>query len=993
VSDVGVSGSAAGGAGTASGKPRFPWWLACLLFLGSVAFLLAGALVYGVQAPAVSLVRLQWAGSGAAANSFVHPLAYGSYREAIYWDLGVLIPGYVLGLAAACVLGRRVFWTSLMRTAAYAGLVAAVVAGVCNVVQDVILLLVLRHAPMSGIWPFRAAAALSFMKFTLLLVAGGIGLIALATTIGRAAWHHHTSKEWKRARGVSAAGATGQGSRDCGGQAVPGAGGTAVEPGRRVIPPPPTERTRLRVAKGLAPDVSWWMEHKHSVAPGTHWAEDSASPGDVEPGVVGVCVSGGGIRSATVALGALQSLSDATGRGGRQSSVLGRARYLVSVSGGGYTAGAYQLALHASAKPDAVGDVFAPGSVEEDHLRRHSSYIADTLGQWLMALGVLFRCVATGVVVIGLVIVTIGVAIGRFYRQIPIITRGLAGLRPLFLVRAAVVTGKHKTPAPGWPAIPWGVTLAVLAVLLLAVVVYLIQVSSASGTGRRASQAGKWLIGLTVLLAVLGVGIPALIWLSSWVSWHVGFSRKPVIAVGSLSVIVGYLGALAGTLWQKRTTITKTTGAVTSFFTKSPGGQVLPSSMTQMLLLWIVMAVLVAGAVLASGWVATSGLDTSWWALLPIGVLLLVAAVADETWLSLYPFYRRRLASAFAVERATNRSQPPTAKPLPADTLTPLSCWGAKVDGFPEVRFATTANLSGQDRTPPGRRAVSYMLTDRYVGGPQAGWIRTDFLEALASPAIGRDIDVQAAMAISGAAFAAAMGRQTRFFEVFLALTNVRLGAWLPNPYFVAIKDEHLDDWTVPGLPSRRRLSHWAREIFGIHPSWARMLLCTDGGHYDNLGLMELLRLRCATIYCFDASGGGVPLADTLAGTMSLAREELGVDIDLSKPLDLVPGGIEPPPFSADGPLASLNARMSKTAIITGTITYPAPNPGTGTLIFAQATLTKDLPYHVLEYSQDDRGFPRDGTADQWFNADMFDAYQQLGRYLGDQAKKTRVRR
>ena len=101
------------------------------------------------------------------------------------------------------------------------------------------------------------------------------------------------------------------------------------------------------------------------------------------------------------------------------------------------------------------------------------------------------------------------------------------------------------------------------------------------------------------------------------------------------------------------------------------------------------------------------------------------------------------------------------------------------------------------------------------------------------------------------------MGAQTRFYEIFLALANVRLGTWLPNPWFVALKSQHLNDWTVPGLPARRRLSHLAREIFGIHPSWARMLLCTDGGHYDNLGLIELLRLRCGPIYCFDASGGG----------------------------------------------------------------------------------------------------------------------------------------
>ena len=190
----------------------------------------------------------------------------------------------------------------------------------------------------------------------------------------------------------------------------------------------------------------------------------------------------------------------------------------------------------------------------------------------------------------------------------------------------------------------------------------------------------------------------------------------------------------------------------------------------------------------------------------------------------------------------------------------------------------------------------------------------------------------------------------------------------------------------MPGLPSRRRLSHLAREIFGIHPSWARMLLCTDGGHYDNLGLIELLRLRCGLIYCFDASGGGAPLADTLAGTLAVAREELGIDITLTKSFTLVPGGMNPPPFDPNGPLARLNARISNSAVIVGKIKYPEKDAPTGTLIFAQAALTTDLAYQVLEYSQDDPGFPRDSTADQWFNSQQFDAYQQLGRYLGQQA-------
>ena len=107
----------------------------------------------------------------------------------------------------------------------------------------------------------------------------------------------------------------------------------------------------------------------------------------------------------------------------------------MSVSGGGYTAGGLQLAMTTAAKriPSVTApcsqatpsDVFAPGSPEEDHLRRHSSYIADGLGQWMVALGVLLRGVLSSLVIIGVTITTVGLAIGEFYGHVPITAGGI----------------------------------------------------------------------------------------------------------------------------------------------------------------------------------------------------------------------------------------------------------------------------------------------------------------------------------------------------------------------------------------------------------------------------------------------------------------------------------------------------------------------------------------------------------------------------------------
>ena len=399
---------------------------------------------------------------------------------------------------------------------------------------------------------------------------------------------------------------------------------------------------------------------------------------------------------------------------------------------------------------------------------------------------------------------------------------------------------------------------------------------------RRASRSAMILLCATLLLAVLGVAVPALLWASSWVTWKLNFSLRPAAAVSSLTVITTYLGAVVALFWRNRTTIAKTAGTVTSAARKTPVNMVLPNSMIQPILMWICLAFLILVALLFCGWAATSPLVHSIWALAPAGALAVLAVVIDQTSLSLHPFYRRRLARAFAVRRL-KRAHADVAVPYRDDEYTWLDTYATPVTGYPATTFAATANITGQDRTPPGRPAVPFMLAHDYIGGPATGWVHTGFVRQLLPRALRADLTTEAAMAISGAAFASAMGSQTRFFEVFLAIANARLGAWLPNPRFVALKRDNLDNWTIPGFPARRRLSYFAREIFGIHPSTGRLLLCTDGGHYDNLGLVELLRRRCKLIYCIDASGASQPLADALAGAITLAREELGVDITLDK--------------------------------------------------------------------------------------------------------------
>lgn len=959
------------------------------LLVVSLGVVAGGFVAYALGAPSrVDLVSLQWAEQASTATQLVGDRA-DTFRTALYWSFAASA-GLLVGLLMACYLGRRVFWTKGLLRWALVGLFAVGLAALTTIVQDALLLGVLGSHPLHGTWSFRSIAAVSFVTFTALVVVVPIASIALATTFLRLVTHRDSVRRWNAA--------TTRAQSRCPASDAP-----------CIVPPPPIESARMDpikrrwdgdraklasenwgLARKLELDASivrlWWSQGQRSSAP-VHFTQDSQSP-DGSTGRTAICLSGGGIRSASVALGALQSMRAALGG-------LGGVDRIVSVSGGGYTNGGIQLALTGTdggppepgeAQPD---DVFSPGSPEEDHLRRHSSYLSDGLGQWLVALGVLLRNLLASLLILGLSVAAVGLAVGCFYRHIPIVPGGLETLP----TRLLAGPGTH---APEYPSVPWAVSAAIVALFGLVIVLYIAELVAWNVKGSRPAAMARLSAGgviAALLLVALGVVVPALVWVSSWITWHLGISSKPMVAVSSISAALSYVAVLAAALWRKKQFVSDVTADVNKGEKVVSG--VLPNSMVQQILIWIALLALLITAAVVASWVATSGLDDSWWAFLVVGPLLFLAIVLDQTSMSLHPFYRRRLASAFAVRRRTvdvNAGWQPNpdgiavAVPYSYDEVTTLSVYGARRPGWPSVTFAASANLSGQARTPPGRRSVPFALNADYVGGPEVGWIRTDFLEALVSSAIGADLTVEAAVAISGAAIASAMGAQTRSYEVFLALTNVRLGAWLPNPRFVALKQANLHDWTVPGLPRIRGLGYFAREILGIHSDHSRMLLCTDGGHYDNLGLVEALRHRYEQICCIDASGATEPMADTLAGALMLAREELGIEIELKSPEDLAAGsGVGFDPTSA---FSKLNSRLSKSAVICGTISYPKTGTQealTGGLVFAQADLTHDLPYDILEYTQDDPGFPNDGTADQWFDCNRFDAYKRLGWYLGQE--------
>ncbi|MGZ4666002.1 MAG: hypothetical protein ACXV5Q_13465 [Frankiaceae bacterium] len=927
-------------------RPSFRWSLApperrlsrpraLLWVVAAAGFLVAGLLVYGQFAPDTvpPIIKIELDGSSQSALT-------AAARSAVRWDFA-LIGGYGVALLCAARLAHAVFWTPSARQLGRTARLLALVAVGADIAENVLLLQ--AAGDRSRLLDLATAAAV--VKFCALVPAAIILATALVVTVSRMVLN---SRGRLRSRKLV------------------------------VVAPAPLDESDPEAPAAVAAGVPESDE-------GARW-RNGYLPADVDPlpgaRTLGFCVSGGGVRSASVALGALQRLRPH----------LLQARYLVSVSGGGYSAGALQLALtcgddHKHPPGAAVlrdpALALMPGSVEEDHIRRHADYLAGSTGAMAGALAVVAGVMLLSLGVLFAPAIVLGVGAGFAYDRVPLAPWDFEKLAP----------ASNTLAYPGVRTGTWWALGLLAAVALLGFCV----ASAFSFSSRPAAAARRVATEAAVvgaLVAGLAIGVPSLVYGASALLSYAG---TPVKFGGSIGLVVlTYLAMLGSMIW-KRVFGKKDTADGSTASSLSAAARAVPGGAWRLLLVLVTLGVLAAAWALVFGGVAAVAdhSDARWTALVVLAVLAVVTVLLDQTVLSLHYLYRQRLARAFAVRAVQRRDGRVVAQGYPYTEDTSLDRYGQPPPNGPRVVFAATANLTGGNRAP--LNGVPYTLSGDWIGGPDVGYVQTGgVLRTLreVAPPLANDLTVEAAVAISGAAFASAMGRDQRWYQTLLAVTGARLGAWLPNPAFLgqwAAAGEHA--WWVPPLPRQRRLSCLLREVVGLHRHTDRLLQVTDGGHYENLGLVELLRRRCNVICCIDASGDSPPTAGTLAEAITLAREELGVEIvpNTGQLWGLVPGSGTPIP-PADR-LADLNARLCDRAVITARIIYP-PESGLpdgplrdGTLVVAKSLLTPTMSTDLLSYAARNSVFPHDPTSDQFFDDGKFCAYTGLGQEIGEQAK------
>jgi hypothetical protein len=160
----------------------------------------------------------------------------------------------------------------------------------------------------------------------------------------------------------------------------------------------------------------------------------------------------------------------------------------------------------------------------------------------------------------------------------------------------------------------------------------------------------------------------------------------------------------------------------------------------------------------------------------------------------------------------------------------------------------------------------------------------------------------------------------------------------------------------------------WA-EAAGRLSYRATWMYVTDGGHYDNLGLVEALRRGASNIIVLDASGDKPDTWFTLGGAMALARTDAGVQIDLD-PTTMLRGGRSLARGQVVRPWA--HGRFYRPQEVAGL-------PRQGEIWVCKLGWWGGAPWDVLAYARGHSTFPCDGTLEQLYNADEFGAYHQLG--------------
>ncbi len=648
------------------------------------------------------------------------------------------------------------------------------------------------------------------------------------------------------------------------------------------------------------------------------YGQANATGADGAGGAVGLALSGGGIRSATFALGVVETLA--------RRGILRQVDFLSTVSGGGYLGSFLTSFLGAADNPAVTlapgrGHLPFGGAGEEEsagvrHLRNHGKYLAEG--------GFRTRALIGAVAVQGL--------------AVSLLLLGVALLAVVSVARLLGALGHalHRAGVEGFQGnrAPWAcVCLLAIGAILLPVVQTLVR-NFPDRKGLRRLQTGweracvGWLALTLGALAAQGIfqGFQTL-------TRGAGSPGRVLAAAVLLPAIFGVSGAVLGAGRRLGRL------CLGSFGLLGP----LPVLVA---LLWLWQEFVLHPT-------RTRDLTLGG---LTLGLLAYARVFLNVNFASPHRYYRDRLARTYLTRpgRADAREVYPL-DPQPLSTLHPAP---AGPGGGPKGPYhLVNAALNIPLCTDPelrGRNSDFFVFSKHFCGSPTTGYHPTRTWEAL-----DPHLDLGTAVAISGAAAAPRMGTLTdRRFTYLLSLLNVRLGYWLCRPD--GPRGRVSGGW-------RRWLSppdgtYFLRELTGWMDEELPYLNVSDGGHIENLGIYELLRRRCQFIVAVDGEADPNRSFGGLLTLTQLAQVDLGVRIE---------------PDLAD--LRKDRDGLGQAHFALSRIEYPGG--GRGLLLYVKTSLTGNESEFLRKYRADHPEFPHQSTAQQLYNESQFEAYRALGEH------------
>lgn len=485
------------------------------------------------------------------------------------------------------------------------------------------------------------------------------------------------------------------------------------------------------------------------------------------------------------------------------------------------------------------------------------------------------------------------------------------------------------------------------------------------------SLAGEWCNRLAAWLGICATGWAAVAASAVYGPWIFNLAVTSYLWE-SLTVAAGWMAAFVGGLLGGRSGTTGAGGTSIRTAVKELGAAMAPVLFIAALLIGVSSAlhhiILINAAV---EWQELGALpSTSQGSFLAVsmfilanctGMLLLVALRVDVNEFSLTSLYRNRLVRCYlGAARSDADRSPENAIGFDVNDIALHALVGRP---GPLHLINTAVNLGAStDLAPHGRQIASFTLSPLFCGSSYQVTTRwgkvTELGYAQTSSYRYPPLTLGQAIAISGAAANPNVGHHPApAVASLLTLFNLRFGWYFPNPRRPRSADR-------PGFSLR----HVVAELLSGTNERSQYLMLSDGGHFDNTGLYELVMRRCRVILMVDAEYDPQLTCPALTRAIHLCEQHFGVTIriDLAGVRAIDPTARGAQPFAL------------------GTLTYD--DGSVATLVYMKAVMAGIDDTTLSNYKAGRAAFPHEDVGLAFESDDQFDSYRRLGQLVAQHA-------